>query len=191
MSVPVSSVLTNVVTVLNDAGMKHWTRDELLAWGSEGQIELVKRKPDAKVLQREVQLSGGARQSWPADCVALIDIVSNPDGSAVTSCDRPALDRFSPGWMQRKTGQKVQNWMPDDAPGAFFVYPAQSVSSPGKVLATYTAMPAALVDGGNLDVRDIYAANIENYMLYRAYSKDAEVGANAAAAAAYFQAFAQ
>lgn len=191
MTVLVSTILSNVTTILTDAGMKHWTKAELLAWGSEGQVELSKLKPDAKVLQVEKQLVGGARQAWPSDCVVMLDVVSNSDGSVVTPCDRSALDRFNSGWMQRKTGLKVLHWMQEEMPGAFYVYPAQSLTAPGKVLITYSAIPSALVDGGSLDVRDIYAANIENYMLYRAYSKDAEVGANAAAAAAYFQAFAQ
>ena len=40
MAILVSTVLTNVKTVLNDAGLVHWVQDELLAWGSEGQVPL-------------------------------------------------------------------------------------------------------------------------------------------------------
>ena len=47
MAIPCSIVLLNVKTLLNDAGLIHWTQDELLAWGSEGQVELVQMKPDA------------------------------------------------------------------------------------------------------------------------------------------------
>ena len=46
----------------------------------------------------------------------------------------------------------------------------------------------ALVAGGNLGVRDIYQAAIENYILFRAFSKDSEP-ASAERAVAYGKAF--
>lgn len=190
MTTPVSRILTNVTTALNDAGMVHWTLDELLRWGSEGQVELVKLHPDAKLLTTELPLAAGARQLAPSDCVAVVDIPCVKDGSAVTKCSREPLDRFSPGWLVTPVSATVRHWIPDDVPGVFYVYPAQPPSGQATVLITYGALPAQLTQTGNLDVRDIYAANIENYMLYRAYSKDAEVGANAVAASAYYQAFA-
>lgn len=45
-----------------------------------------------------------------------------------------------------------------------------------------------LVQGGTLGVRDIYQAAIENYILFRAFSKDAEP-ASAERAMAYGKAF--
>ena len=61
MAILVSTVLTNVKTVLNDAGLVHWVQDELLAWGSEGQVELVKMKADAATKTVTKQLVAGAK----------------------------------------------------------------------------------------------------------------------------------
>lgn len=191
MAVTVASVLTNVTTILNDAGMTRWVLSELLAWGSEGQVELVKIKPDAKLVIADLQLAAGARQKCPDDCVDLTDVISNADGSIVTPCDQETLNRFMPNWMRRLTGTKVAHWMKDANPGYFYVYPAQSVAAPGLVTVSYAAKPLPLVANGRIDVRDIYAANLENYILFRAYSKDAEDAGNAAIAEAYYQAFTQ
>lgn len=187
MAVPCSLVLLNVKTLLNDAGLIHWTQDELLKWGSEGQIELVTLKPDAATKTVGLQLVSGARQTNPADCISILDMRQNDNGNAITPTDRATLDRFMPGWMKGPTASTVKHWMPDPQPDTFYVYPAQN-NTPAKVVITHSFTPPALVAGGNLGVRDIYQAAIENYILFRAFSKDAE-SASAERAMAYGKAF--
>ena len=187
MAVPCSLVLLNVKTLLNDAGMIHWTQNELLQWGSEGQVELVVLKPDAATKTVDLQLVSGARQTNPADCISILDMRQNNGGNAITPADRATLDRFMPGWMKGPTASTVKHWMPDPQPDTFYVYPAQN-NTPAKVVITHSFTPPALVAGGNLGVRDIYQAAIENYILFRAFSKDAEP-ASAERAMAYGKAF--
>lgn len=187
MSVPVSSVITNVSTLLNDAGLVHWTQAELLAWGSEGQVELVKLKPDAAIKTVEHQLVAGAKQTNPADCVEIVDMRQNKSGAAITPCSRDVMDRFMPGWMTTPTASTVTHWMDDPQPDTFYVYPAQN-ATPGKVVLTYTFVAPPLTAGGVLGVRDIYQSAIENYILFRAFSKDSEP-ASAERALAYGKAF--
>ena len=187
MAVPCSLVLLNVKTLLNDAGMIHWTQNELLQWGSEGQVELVVLKPDAATKTVDLQLVSGARQTNPADCISILDMRQNNGGNTITPTDRATLDRFMPGWMKGPTASTVKHWMPDPQPDTFYVYPAQN-TTPAKVVITHSFTPPALVAGGNLGVRDIYQAAIENYILFRAFSKDAEP-ASAERAMAYGKAF--
>ena len=187
MSILVSTVLTNVTTLLNDVGMVHWTQAELLAYGSEGQVELVKLKPDAATKTTTLQLVAGAKQTNPTGCIEIIDMRQNENGAAITPCDRTALDRFMPNWMTTPTASTVKHWMDDPNPEVFYVYPAQN-ATPGKVVITHSFTPPALTANGNLGVRDIYQAAIENYILFRAFSKDAEP-ASAERAVAYGKAF--
>ena len=79
MAVPCSLVLLNVKTLLNDAGMIHWTQNELLQWGSEGQVELVVLKPDAATKTVTHQLVSGAKQTNPDDCIEIIDMRQNDE----------------------------------------------------------------------------------------------------------------
>lgn len=187
MSIQVSTILTNVKTILNDASLVHWTQDELLAWGSEGQVELVKMKPDAATKTVTLQLVAGAKQANPADAIEILDMRQNENGASVTPCDRATLDRFQPTWMTTPTGSTVKHWMDDPQPDTFYVYPAQS-NTPAKVVVTHSFTPPALTANGTLGVRDIYQSQIENYILFRAFSKDSEP-ASAERAVAYGKAF--
>lgn len=187
MPVPCSLVLLNVKTLLNDAGLIHWRHDELLNWGSEGERELVVLKPDAATKTTAHKLVAGAKQTSPADCITILDMRQNDGGNAITQTDRATLDSFMPGWMKSPTGSVVKHWMPDPQPDTFYVYPAQN-STPAKVVITHSFAPPALTANGTLGVRDIYQAAIENYILFRAFSKDSEP-ASAERAMAYGKAF--
>lgn len=187
MTVAVATVLLNVTTLLNDAGYTHWDEAELLRWGTEGQIELVKIKDDAAVKTVTHQLVAGAKQSAPDGAVEILDVRQNENGATVAAADRESLDRFMPGWMTKPTASYVKNWMPDPHPDVFYVYPAQN-ATPAKLLITHSFVPDALTANGNLGVRDIYQVQVENYILFRAFSKDAEA-ANAERAMAYGKAF--
>lgn len=188
MAIPVATILTNVKIVLNDAGLVHWTQDELLAWISEGQIELVKLKPDAATKTVEHQLVPGAKQTNPEGCIEIIEIRQNKDGASVTQFDRGVMDRFSPNWMTTPTSSVVKQWADDPQPETFYVLPAQN-AAPAKVVLTHTFTPPAVTSPtGTSQVRDIYQAALENYVLFRAFSKDSEP-ASAERAVAYGKAF--
>lgn len=188
MTISVSSVLARAGTLLLDEGFDRWTTDELLKWLNDGQRELVKVKADAKVRTVEHSLVAGAKQTNPDDCIEILGMPQNVGGGSITPCDRVALDRFSPDWMVKPTDNKVKHWMDDPHPNTFYVYPAQN-GTPASVVLTYTAVPNQVAAMDNIDVRDIYADNLLNFILYRAFSKDAEFGGDAARAVAYYQAF--
>lgn len=187
MPIQCATVILNVKTLLNDAGLIHWTQDELLRWGSEGQVELVKLKPDAATKTVVFQLQPGAKQTNPDGCIEIIDMRQNDGGNSVTLCERAVLDKFQPGWMVAPVDSTVKHYMDDPQPDTFYVYPPQN-ATPAKVVITHSFTPDDLVIGGVLGVRDIYQAQIENYILFRAFSKDSEP-ASAERAAAYASAF--
>lgn len=185
MSVAVSTILARASKLLLDEGLVRWTQAELIDWGSEGQVVLVQSKDDAKIKTATVSLVSGSKQSNPADCLQILDMRQNNGGAAILPCDRTALDRFSQNWMVTPTASTVKHWMPDQQYDTFYVYPAQN-TSPAAVVVTYKAMPTSLTAGGNIDIRDVYADNLVNYIVYRAFSKEDEVQA-AQKAAAYLQ----
>lgn len=187
MTVPVNTVTSRAAKVLNDDGMVSWTQAELVDWLNEGQLATVKLHPDANTKTINHALVAGAKQTNPADCIEIVDMPRNVSGGVITPCDRAALDRFLPDWRTAPTASTVTHWMDDVQPDTFYVYPAQSVT-PATVVLTYSAVPTTVAAGGNISIRDIYQDKLVNYILYRAYSKDAEVG-NAERAVAYFNLF--
>jgi hypothetical protein len=78
--------------------------------------------------------------------------------------------------------------MPDESPTAIWVLPSQ-LNAGGQLLITYVAIPPTVSASSSIGVRDAYAENILNYMLYRAYTKDAEHAGNAQLAAAAYELF--
>lgn len=189
MTILVNEILTRASVLLNDINGVRWTPTELIDWLNEGQQALAKIKADTKVVTAPATLVAGALQSLPADGLSLIGVMENVGGSAVTPCDKAALDLFSPGWITRPTASKVIHWMPGEKPETYYVYPAQS-ATPAQVRISYAARPVDVASNEAIDVRDIYADNLVNYILFRALSKDAEVG-HAERAIAYYQAFSQ
>ena len=184
MTVPVSSVLARFGILSNDVDSVTWPEAERLEWLNEGQLALVKIKPDAKTKTVTATLVVGAKQTNPADCIEIIELRQNDGGASILPCDRKALDSFSPNWMRTPVASTVKHYMDDPQPDTFYVYPAQN-STPATVVMTYIAVPSQVGASNNIDVRDIYSDRLVNYMLYRAYSKDSEPGAADRAAAAY------
>ena len=189
MSVTVRSILNRAATVLQDVDFTRWSEAEQVGWLNDGQRELVRLRPDAKIKTFNLQLSAGAKQALPADCIALIDVSQNLDGSTVQRCERNSLDVFAPGWMVKPVSSTVKHWMPADDPALFYVYPAQS-ATPATVVAVASAYPDQVGIDGVIDVRDIYAEALTNFVLYRACSKDAEFSGSAERAVAFYQLFA-
>ena len=188
MTTQVSSILDSAAALLNDAGAVRWSRAELVTWINDGQLALIKIKPAAKTISGVLQLVPGATQTLPADCLTFLELQDNVSGVVATPCDKSSLDSFSPKWRTTPTSNSVLHYMPSINAGEFFVYPAQN-DTPASVTLTYVAYPIPVIATGTLDVRDEFAPNILNYVLYRAYSKDAEVAQNSALAASYFALF--
>jgi hypothetical protein len=183
-TITVESVLLRASTTLQDDGYVRWPKAELLNYLNDGQRELVKIKPDAKTKTVTVALASGAKQTNPSDCIEIIELRQNDNGAVVLPCDRKALDAFSPNWMRTPTASTVKHYMDDPQPETFYVYPAQN-ATPATVVMTYVALPALVGETNNIDVRDIHAERLVNYIIYRAKSKDAETGDVAMATAAY------
>jgi hypothetical protein len=108
-------------------------------------------------------------------------------GSAIRVVSREILDAQTPGWHigipQPATKHYV--YSPLD--------PRRSTSIHRRmVLAAWTLstpLPSRHRGSIMILVDDVYATALINYMLYRAYSKDAEYAANAAQATAFYQQF--
>lgn len=184
MSVTVASVLNKFSILANDVDSVAFPQDERLSWLNEGQLALVKIKPDARTKTVSVQLVAGARQTNPSDCIEIVELRQNDSGAAILPCDRKALDAFSTNWMKTPLASTVKHYMDDPQPDTFYVYPAQN-ATPATVVMTYVAVPSQVGIGNNIDVRDVYSDRLVNYMIYRAYSKDSEEGNAQRAAAAY------
>ena len=202
MTIAVNTVVSRAQVILQDTIGIRWSADELIGWLNDAQREIVLFKPDASATTAVIALAVGTKQSIPADGNRLLRVMRNMsalsggDGRrAVRLVEREILDSTVPNWHDPTTNKDathttvVKNYCYDEQnPRNFYVYPGMSSTSAWLEIV-YSANPATVAAGDNLGVPDVYGNAVLDYILYRAYSKDADYTAQQARAAAHYQMF--
>lgn len=203
MAITAQSIVRRVVETLQDNTSVRWPVNELVRYLNDGQREIALYRPDAMVTNATVTLTAGSKQALPANGSKLIEVIRNNTASskrAVRLVNREILDAQSPSWHNIAGVTEVLHFMYDPRdPKVFYVYPPAAASG-ASVDLVYSALPTDITepaDGstysavtGNISVPDIYGNVIQDYILYRAYSKDSEYAGNAQRAQAHYGAFA-
>ena len=198
MTTSVTTLLSRAATQLIDAGNVAWSPLELLEWVNAAQREIVTFKPAANAVIGSVLLTpGSTRHALPAGTVALIDVPRNlgaagtTPGRAIRITTERDLSAVEPDWATAAADNTVgiRHYMYDPlTPLIFHTYP-KAPATPWYVEVRRGALPAECLLTGDLQLGDEYANAVLDYVLYRAFSKDAEATAYVAAAAAYYQQF--
>ena len=202
MPIPAQSVIRRCVETLQDNTSIRWPVSELVRYLNDAQREVILYRPDAAVTNASVPLVTGSRQSLPMGGTKLVEVVRNSAGTkrAVRMVNREILDAQLPGWHAQTGVTEILHYMYDPRePRVFYVYPPAAATG-AAVDLSYAAMPADIAEPaegalytavtGNLGVPDIYGNAVQDYVLYRAYTKDSEYAGNAARAQAHYGAFA-
>lgn len=202
-TITAQSIIDRASTLIQDATNVRWPQEEILKYLNDGQREVVLMKPEASVINASVLLTASAtKQTIPAAGIMLIDVTRNMGsagstaGDAVRVVSREVLDAQRTSWHSDAAVGKIKHYMFDSRdPKTFYVYP-QAPATAWYVELVYSSSPgdiASAADGahtGTLNIDDIYANALLDYVLYRSYSKDAEYAQNGQLAVAHYQAFA-
>lgn len=173
----VQSLIRKASTILQDAGNVRWAEDELLGWLNQSYQQIVLLRPDASTKSAMVSLQNGTRQFIPSDAARLIDIPRNQGGAAIRYLDRSVLDSIEPNWHASSASSVIEHFLYDaNNPREFFVYPPAQGATVELVYSFVPSIHSVISDFIRLD--DRYAPAILDYMLYRAYQKDADYAAN-------------
>jgi hypothetical protein len=197
MATAAQSIILRAQTTLQDVSGVRWPADELVRYLNDGQREIVRLRPDQKAASVTMSLVEGYRQTISPDHAALIDVPANASGrfKRITKVDLALLDSVEPTWRSKPAASEIVHFCHDlREPRVFYVYPpAQSGLAVEAVVSVYPTDVAApngatfASVSGDIDLPDQWADALLNYVLFRAYSKDAEFGGNAALSAAYLQ----
>ena len=196
-TIQVNSLISKAATLIQDATNIRWPTDELLGWLNDGQREVVLLKPQACVKNESMSLTvGSSKQQIPASGIMLIDVSRNmgaagsTPGDSIRITSREVLDAQRPSWhSDANADNKIKHYMFDPRdPKTFYIYP-KAPATAWYVEVIYSASPTDCATGGTLQIDDIYANALLDYVLYRAYSKDAEYAQNAQLALAHYTAF--
>jgi hypothetical protein len=196
-TIDAKDVLDRVAVILNDTGNVRWTSAELIDWLNDAHRELVLVRPDANVKNISVQLVAGVKQTLPTDGVKLVDVSRNMGsngttaGLAIRIVFKHLMDSQQPNWYTATAKTVVEHYMYDlRDPKTFYVYPAQP-SSPHYVEVIYSAYPTTIANvnvGTKISVDDVFANVLMDFVLYRAFCKDADAG-NATLAQKHYDSF--
>lgn len=185
-----SDIIGRARIVLNDLDAIRWPDAEMLGWINDGQRVICLVRPDASVSNVTLALAGGTKQQIPSDGLRLLDVVRNVGGTgrAVRMTDRDVLDTQNPTWHADAASATIKNYVYDNRdPKTFYVYPPASGAS---IEIIYSKNPTNVTAvGDTLAVADVYSDPLLNYVLHRAYSKDAEFAQNFQLASTYLAIF--
>jgi len=192
-----SSLISKAQTLLQDTAGTRWTSTELLGWLNDGQREIVLLKPDANTSSSTHALTAGTKQALPNAGITLVDVTRNvtgtgaATGTTIKHISRKQMDAQIPTWHSSATGATVKYFMFDPRnPKEFYVYPPSAGAN--HIELVYSAAPATIsVATAVIGLDDIYANALVDYMLYRAFSKDADFAANTQRAISAYGVFAQ
>lgn len=189
-----SDIISRARIILNDGDSSRWADSELIGWINDGQRAIVVVRPDASATTATVTLVAGTRQSIPSDGIRLMDVMRNMSasgsgGRVVRNVDRDILDTQDINWHSATQQAVIKNFVYDNRnPKVFYVYPPATTAASLEII--YTKNPTdCTTSSSSLALHDIYTDALLNYVLYRAYSKDAEFAANASLSGQYLQIF--
>ncbi len=198
-------LIVRAQTLLQDEDSVRWTVTELQYWLNDGYRDVLNLRPDSNTLTGEFVCVAGPRQvlttTFP-NATRLVSVIRNTAPTSnkygVRLVNKSSLDDQRRGWYAETPTVSVEEYMFDPRqPREFLVYPP--ATSAARLEITYAQIPsphtltaqqltnAATTETIRID--DSFANALLDYVLYRAYSKDAEQQGNAARAVAHFQAF--
>lgn len=200
MALTPNDIFARVADTLQDSGNVRWTATELLRYLNDGRRELALHRPDLYSQYSSITLASGTKQSIPSTGNKFLDATRNYTsgdvvGRSVSLVEREVLDSQNPDWHSSTSSTAIVNFTFDErSPKTFYVYPPASGNG-HKLEILYSVTP---VDVTNSDLtsttilskEDLHVNTLINYILSKAYSKDAEYTGNAQRAISHYNLFA-
>ena len=204
-TVKVVEIISKAATLLKDVTGVRWPVLELQGWLNDAYREIVNIKPDSNAKTGTYSCVAGPRQDITdtfAQATELLDVIRNvaagSDKSAVKLITRQSLDDMNRSWYALTGAVTIERFAFDPRVNKeFLVFPPAAVGAQLEVM--YASIPAAhtltqqqLENPATSEVirlSDSYANALIDYVMYRAYSKDAEVVENVNRATLHYQAF--
>lgn len=199
MTIAASRIIADCQRELQDSDGVRWPAGELVGYLNDGQRLIVTLNRGASAKTDVMTLAEGVKQTAAIDVVEVMDVLANADGRrrAIRQVSRAMMDACEPGWMAKTPVGEVVHFMVDaHLPRQFEVYPPASAGV--RVLCKLSMLPSDVAPPvgpmaadvpGDISIRDEFAEPLRNYVLYRAWAKDAEYGGNSALAQAHYALF--
>jgi hypothetical protein len=201
-----TEILTVVSGILMDAANTRWPWTELRYYLNQGQRVISSARIDACSETRLVFLSSGVKQTIPTDAWWLLSVIRNAPIAVVEGAQQPSGIRLceleniadsAPDWANDTPSTTVKNYAYDErTPSIYYVWPPVS---PGEYysgaantrveIAVAVNPTATTTTSSPIAIGQQYEAMLMDYILWRAFSKDAGLPNGMARAQMHGQAF--
>jgi hypothetical protein len=162
-----------------------WANQELVDWAGEFYQLASSVNPAEFSGVREFTCVSGTKQDAPNNVVQIIDITRNLDGTKmpIFATTKNVLDSTRRGWHGELESQAQEVFVLDERyPRTFYVWPPAQAGSKVEVVAIAVPEKHLIADysGGTASIKcsDRLTPSMVDYILFRAYSKDAEFAGN-------------
>lgn len=206
----VQSIFDRITFVTKDVDRVRWTLGELSLWLNDAAHQIASLHPRAAADFHELTLAAGSRQDlrridpdkkwlrmYEIDCT-MVD--GHPIGRVARQIPRPALDRAFPKWRsQLPIATFVTEYALDErSPFTFDVNPPVAEGVAVYALAAVSPPPCAILNEAGTDLANPneqfplspgYDIPAVDYVLFRAFSKDANDPSYVARSNTHLQAF--
>ena len=176
---------------LQDEDGVYWTLDNLIDYLNAATYALASLRPDSKSVTESVALVAGTKQAVPSSGVRLLNITRNmgvggtTPGKTITLAQANSFNLTRPDWHTDATKTIVRHYIFDNrTPKSYYVWPPIPSTPVVQVEIVYAQEPVAVplttdtpaydATDSELDVSGNYLNPLLEFMLYRAYNKDAE-----------------
>lgn len=184
MTTTAQTLIDRAAATLNDTLYTRWTNSEMIGWITDGQRELVGLNPMLFTKTVVRTLAAGVAQTLTdlTDYGALISMPRNmandgvTPGRVITKIDPDLMDALDTGWQTAAQDVIILHYMfVAERRFQFRVVPPAVVGT--KIEITYSAIPPAIAATTDLIVlQDHCGPALVDYLLFRAFGKDAEFG---------------
>jgi hypothetical protein len=171
-----------------------------LEYLNDAQRAIVLVRPDAGAENIVFKLDPGTRQKLPPRGVRLLDVSRNMGidgqhpGDVIMFAEKESQDMVARSWHSGKQGTVIRDAFYNDKknPYIFWVSPPVHDTIPVFIEAEVACTPADVVNldaGTKINLSDIYAVAMQQWMLYRAHALATQAQYQFARAQFYFSSF--
>jgi len=196
VSIDAKWLIDRALVILVDVSGDTYTRAEGLHYVNDAQRTVTMLRPDAKSGVETVKLvASQTKQTIPSTARRLMGITRNmgADGATPGNAVRGPvpqedLDSFDPDWHQT-AATVIQEYVYDErVPDIYYVYPGAHAMTQVWAELKLALFPVDLDDETDvIDLDEIYAPAMLEWVLYRYWSRDEEDNPNWARAARHFK----
>ncbi|MCD9504524.1 hypothetical protein GLP37_20385 [Photobacterium phosphoreum] len=181
--IAVEQLLAQAAATLVDPSFVRWTKNELIDYLNDALSAVITRKPNAVIVRERIEAVGNPIQ-LPDDTYSLLSI-EQIGGVRGQFTPIESLDRFFPDWRTKQGEPKCWTKSADELT-QFWLYPAPQELT--HVDVQYSKVLKAK-EGESLAMSSVYTGILLDFILYRAFSKDAENASESQKAVTHYQAF--